>query len=285
MKELSEKYKNSIINKSSIMLASCVKIELKDGTKVGFTTNTEDVIFKEEPDLVYKINSFTPSAFSQTSDMSVGNLDTDVLYINNVFNGLDLERGKFNGAKFYYFNFNFGFEEYSYADIEKINFGVLGEVKKIKGVYTFELRDSLQYLQAKVGKVLKATCGHNLYDENCKVSKANNTFSDRVDVVSNLYSFTCQNLLNANDDFKYGLLTFTSGEAKNVTVEVKSWTLESKRIDLQLPLNFKIKNGDEFTVYRGCDKREETCKSKFKNFLNFGGFPFTPGMDALTSGV
>jgi uncharacterized phage protein (TIGR02218 family) len=33
----------------------------------------------------------------------------------------------------------------------------------------------------------------------------------------------------------------------------------------------------------GCDKRAETCRLKFANFLNFRGFPHLPGEDWLTA--
>jgi uncharacterized phage protein (TIGR02218 family) len=33
----------------------------------------------------------------------------------------------------------------------------------------------------------------------------------------------------------------------------------------------------------GCDKRAETCRLKFDNFLNFRGFPHIPGEDWLSS--
>jgi uncharacterized phage protein (TIGR02218 family) len=33
----------------------------------------------------------------------------------------------------------------------------------------------------------------------------------------------------------------------------------------------------------GCDKRAETCRLKFANFLNFRGFPHVPGEDWLAS--
>ena len=39
--------------------------------------------------------------------------------------------------------------------------------------------------------------------------------------------------------------------------------------------------GDVFTIRAGCDKRIETCGSKFANVANFRGFPHIPGQDAV----
>ena len=41
--------------------------------------------------------------------------------------------------------------------------------------------------------------------------------------------------------------------------------------------------GDRFRVSAGCDKRADTCRQKFSNFLNFRGFPHIPGDDWVTA--
>ena len=41
--------------------------------------------------------------------------------------------------------------------------------------------------------------------------------------------------------------------------------------------------GDLIRLEAGCDKRAETCRAKFANFLNFRGFPHIPGEDWLTT--
>ena len=40
-----------------------------------------------------------------------------------------------------------------------------------------------------------------------------------------------------------------------------------------------IRPGDAFTVTAGCDKRFDTCRSRFANAKNFRGFPHMPGND------
>ena len=39
--------------------------------------------------------------------------------------------------------------------------------------------------------------------------------------------------------------------------------------------------GDAFAVTAGCDKQFTTCKAKFANAVNFRGFPYMPGNDAI----
>jgi uncharacterized phage protein (TIGR02218 family) len=40
-----------------------------------------------------------------------------------------------------------------------------------------------------------------------------------------------------------------------------------------------LRVGDGFRLVAGCDKRAETCRAKFGNFINFHGFPHIPGED------
>ena len=49
---------------------------------------------------------------------------------------------------------------------------------------------------------------------------------------------------------------------------------------------YVIAVGDTFTIYAGCLKRyEEDCgPAKFDNQVNFRGFPFLPGNDAMLRG-
>lgn len=41
--------------------------------------------------------------------------------------------------------------------------------------------------------------------------------------------------------------------------------------------------GDRFRLVAGCDKRAESCREKFGNFMNFRGFPHIPGEDWVTA--
>jgi uncharacterized phage protein (TIGR02218 family) len=49
---------------------------------------------------------------------------------------------------------------------------------------------------------------------------------------------------------------------------------------LEAPVRL-IAVGDAFSIRAGCDKRIETCGSKFANVVNFRGFPHIAGQDAV----
>ena len=54
-------------------------------------------------------------------------------------------------------------------------------------------------------------------------------------------------------------------------------------IELWEPVRAEIVPGDLVRLEAGCDKRSETCRSKFANIANFRGFPFVPGEDWLVA--
>lgn len=82
--------------------------------------------------------------------------------------------------------------------------------------------------------------------------------------------------------FSYGKLLFKSGLNDEIHMEVKDFDDATNTFTLFLPMPFEIAIGDDFQVFAGCDKRLVTCKNKFSNHINFQGFPYIPGQDAIT---
>jgi uncharacterized phage protein (TIGR02218 family) len=82
-----------------------------------------------------------------------------------------------------------------------------------------------------------------------------------------------------------GRLVWTSGANAGLAVEVKAHThgTGSARLSLFLPMPDPIAIGDGFTVTAGCDKTLATCRDRFSNVVNFGGFPHMPGNDFALS--
>jgi uncharacterized phage protein (TIGR02218 family) len=56
-------------------------------------------------------------------------------------------------------------------------------------------------------------------------------------------------------------------------------TPEGREIELWEEVRAEVRAGDRVRVVAGCDKRAETCRAKFGNFMNFRGFPHIPGED------
>ena len=114
------------------------------------------------------------------------------------------------------------------------------------------------------------------------------TYNSPGTVVSaaGLASFTASGLAAFADGwFTAGRLLWTSGANAGLSVEVKTHAAlpAAVRIDLWQAMPEGIAAGDAFTVTAGCDKRFETCRDRFSNVINFGGFPHMPGNDYALS--
>jgi uncharacterized phage protein (TIGR02218 family) len=81
--------------------------------------------------------------------------------------------------------------------------------------------------------------------------------------------------------FDGGVLTWETGDNAGRAIEVKSWAQASGQITLFLPPGYPIRPGDVFRVHPGCDKRLDTCVTRFANVLNFRGEPYVPGQDEM----
>lgn len=79
--------------------------------------------------------------------------------------------------------------------------------------------------------------------------------------------------------FDYGLLTILDGPNANRDMEIKSYT--PGQFVLQQPFFYALTGTESYRAIAGCNKLALTCKTKFDNLLNFGGFPFVPGQDKI----
>lgn len=76
-----------------------------------------------------------------------------------------------------------------------------------------------------------------------------------------------------------------SGAAAGLVEVVKNDRLSGRArvVELWQALRAPVGPGDLVRLEAGCDRRAETCRLKFANFLNFRGFPHLPGEDWLTA--
>lgn len=89
--------------------------------------------------------------------------------------------------------------------------------------------------------------------------------------------FTDAGKAEADDYYKYGKLTWLTGDNAGFSMEVKAFA--SGQFTLFEGMYYAISIGDTYSVYAGCNKAMSTCITKFDNILNFRGEPYLPGLD------
>ncbi len=122
-------------------------------------------------------------------------------------------------------------------------------------------------------KTWSRSCPHTLYDNDCKAQRSLYKVEgliDRIDGASIGFANA-----TAHDDGYYagGYVEWTSQYG------LEQRGIESHQGDL-LTLyggTFGLVNGQSIAVYAGCDRTINTCKTRFYNFINYGGCPYMPG--------
>lgn len=260
---------NTHIQGETTTMATCFKVTRRDGTVLGFTTHTSDLVV-DGVTYVADTSSYVPSNVKSGSDMSVDNVSLQALLDSVGITASDLNGGKYDYAQVEIFEVN-------YTDLTqgklKLRTGTLGEVST--GIISFEaeLRGLTQHLQQTIGRVYQKRCDADFGDARCGINIALHTITGEVTAVTSARQFTA----SAVPTLRGGLLTWTSGNNDGFEMEIES--ISGFVIVLALPMPYDIQVGDNFSAAAGCTKLLSTCRDTYNNVVNFRGFPTIPGND------
>lgn len=113
-------------------------------------------------------------------------------------------------------------------------------------------------------------CPHILYDENCRVDRLDGiVYAAITEINGNTVKLsTISGQVDGWADWGE-LLHLASLERMTVREQVGTLvTMQAGIVEMHL--------GDAIELYAGCDHSVATCRSKFSNEVNFGGFPDMP---------
>lgn len=127
------------------------------------------------------------------------------------------------------------------------------------------------------------TCNYQHYDEWCGVNRADFLVPGTISVVGAMQFQSSAIVGTTTNWFQLGVAwipTFAVGSTAGLAYSVKGNT--GSVVRLMRPLRPTPSIGDAFQIYAGCDKTFSTCKNKFDNAVNFGGFRFVPRPESIT---
>ena len=258
-------------------LCRCWTIKRADGVMQGFTDHDEDIAFDA---VTCRAGSgLTGSEVTQKLGLAVDSSELSGALADDTLNEFDLAAGRYDGAtvEIWLVDWN---EPALRVLLAK---GTLGEVRREGRAFTAEVRGLSERLSQESGRLYTATCSADLGDGRCRIDLANPAFRGAGAVISPdaTSAFTAGGLDGFEDGwFTAGRLTFTSGANSGQSVEVKAHRKAGAvRLVLWQAMPEPIAAGDLFAVTAGCDKRFQTCQSRFNNAVNFRGFPHIPGND------
>jgi uncharacterized phage protein (TIGR02218 family) len=283
----------SLLQGKVLRPATLWRVERKDGLVLCFTDHDRTLLYESE--LYYPAGGFDASARQKRSALRERNLSLMGVISGSEITAEDIKAGRYREARVketlvdWMYPFAGSFFEAEYWIVEISWSGEQWEAE-MSGLTTWLRRD--------IGDVYSKTCRWRLgerYGEEavagCKVNLALMR-SELVTVagISDPRTQFTMNLTQAKDVagnpvdlvdgwYNYGKITWKTGANQNIVSEIKNQV--GKVITLQLKTPFNIATGVRFDIEPGCDRLKGSCHEKFNNILNFGGFPFVPGTDAM----
>jgi uncharacterized phage protein (TIGR02218 family) len=255
----------------------------KDGQRFGFTDHDLDLEFDG---LLFRAGTgLSARALQQTTGLSVDNSEAVGALSDAAIREDDLKAGRFDGAEVSVWTVN-----WQVPSQRKLMFrGRLGEIVRAAGEFRAELRGLSDALNLPRGRVIQRGCSADLGDVRCKVDLAAPGLSAEAVLVEDADGLRF--LVSGLDGFPAGWFEggrarFLDGAAAGLEGMVRSCRRSAEagtELELWRRPGAALLSGTRVLVEAGCDKRAETCRLKFTNFLNFRGFPHVPGEDWLAS--
>lgn len=261
-------------------LCSCWAITRKDGLVLGFTDHDRDLTF--DGILFVAQSGLTGTGEGKNAGLAANHGAVEGIFDDARITADDIKAHLYEGAGFRHWRV-------SWADVT-IRFlesaGTLGEIRLGQTGFEAELRGPARGLEEMTGRLYQQSCDAVLGDSRCALNLDNPAFiasgqllapaSEASLLVSNLQGF-------APDWFSYGRVKFTDGPLAGQSFTIQNQTREAQgdRLYLIEPLRETLPQGTALQIFAGCDKSFAICRSKFSNSINFRGFPFMPGDDAV----
>jgi uncharacterized phage protein (TIGR02218 family) len=251
-----------------------------DGRTFGFTDHDTDLAFEG---IVFRADTgLSAQALQQGTGLSVDNSEALGALTDTSLTEEDIEAGRFDDTRVTSWLVNWAEPAQRMVTFS----GAIGEIRRGAGAFRAELRGLTEALNQPQGMIYQRPCSAVLGDRRCRVDL------DRPDYRLERPVLSCdrgRRLTLENDAafeegwFERGRIEILSGEGVGLVGIVKTDRIfgGERIVELWQAIQAPLAKGDRVRLRAGCDKRPETCQSKFSNYINFRGFPAIPGEDWL----
>lgn len=263
-------------------LARCWGLTRADGLRLGFTDHDRDLSFEG---FTFRADTgLSARAIEATTGLAIDNTEALGALSDSAVTEADIRAGRYDGARVEAWLVNWAAPEERMKQFT----GWLGEVTRGAGAFRAELIGLAEALNRPQGQVYQTPCPAVLGDARCGFDFALPGYvAERaLESVEDGKRFRFADFTGFDDRwFERGRLVVLSGAAVGLSGVVKNDRLSDagRLVELWEAIRAPLAEGDLLRIEAGCDKRAETCRLKFDNFLNFRGFPDIPGEDWLMS--
>jgi uncharacterized phage protein (TIGR02218 family) len=250
----------------------CWRLERRDGAGIALTSHDQPVLSEGVRHL--PTPGMLPASVTRRLGLEPGSAEVAGALNAAALEACDLALGRWDGASVRLTAIDWN--EPDAAPIQLIG-GEIGSVAIDGETFTADLKGAAAKLEAPVCPATSAECRAQFGDKRCRVDLAGRTIAVHV-VASSAGELTVDTSLD--DRFVLGRLRYMSGANCGLTTTILSVSGATLQVR-DLP-RVAIEPGSKVELREGCDKRFETCVTRFANAVNFRGEPHLPGTDLLT---
>lgn len=257
-------------NLSSI--AFCWRIERRDGAGIALTSHDnailrDGVAYRPDPGVV-------PAAITRSLGLEPHSGEIAGALTSKALTDEDLALGRWDGARV-----TLCASDWEDADAEPVRLvgGDLGEASVNGTSFSAELRGAADRLLEPICPSTSSECRAQFGDEKCRVDLAGRTLRVTVAAIDGPWLQTNTQL---DDRYLFGRLRYMSGA--NCGAASVILAVDGDRVRVRDLPRAGVSSGCVVELREGCDKRFETCATRFQNAANFRGEPHLPGNDLLT---
>lgn len=256
------------LQEDSTSLCYCWRIQRRDNTVFGFTDHDRDLVVAGTTYLA--TTGVTTTKMVRRLGLSVDNLELEGAIDDDALTTLDIERGLYDDAAVELRMVNWK----DTTQFDLLATGTFGNAKMVEQGFAVEFRSQAHALNQPIGRIFQRNCDAKLGDSRCKavVPTTNATVASVSGHVVNVTT-----LAQADTFFALGKLVDAAGTPHKIKTQIGT------KITLwEVPV-VPIGVGTTIVLTPGCRQTFDVCKTKFNNAINFQGFPYIPGNDAMSN--
>ncbi len=249
------------------------RLERGDGVAIGFTSHDRDVtidgvLLRASPGMV-------PSSIVESIGLETDGLEVGGALTSSAITREDLASGRWDAARLEIFLFDWSDPT---AGKRILAVGELGAVSYSSKAFEAELLGLTRQLDRPVVPQTSPSCRANFCDAACGLNALRFRHLRRA-ASTDQENITLDSIVET-DVFSYGKLRLLDG--KNTGLAADIIANGATVVTLARSPHFPVASGAMIELIEGCDKRLETCATRFGNAINFRGEPHLPGNDILT---
>lgn len=263
---------SDIVTGELTSVALCWRIERADGAGVGLTSH--DQVLENDSVRYEAAPGMMPASVTRKLGLDSHSAEVAGALSSDALDGQDLALGRWDGARV-----RLSAVDWQNSEAETITLlsGEVGSVSVSDESFSAELLGAAAALDAPVCPSTSAECRAEFGDKRCRVDLAGRT---RFALVLGADGGRLMLDAAVDDAFVLGRLRYMDGA--NCGLSTTILAVDGGAIVIRDLPRAPIEPRCRVELREGCDKRFETCVTRFANSVNFRGEPHLPGNDLLT---